>query len=495
MTDKKSDDKSRNHFLSGAIWMVGMRWAMRLIGLVSTIILARLLTPEDFGVVALALIVNGFLEVVAWTGVDLALIRDRNATREHYDTAWTIQIMQGGIYATLLIIAAPFAVGYFDEPRTATVLYLLAVRAIVEGFQNIGVVAFRRDLDFAKEFRFGLYKKLMSFTVIVVLAFTLRNYLALALGMVAAASAGVILSYWMNDYRPRICFKRMRDLWSFSQWMLVSKLGRFLNEKTDQFIIGGITGTKAMGLYHLSSQLGTMPTNEVVMPLRRALFPNFAKLLDRPEEFSRTLRKVLGIVATAAFAAGFGLSGVAVDFVPLVLGDKWIEAIPLIQWLAIFGVAAGISSSMEILLLVTDKGRYSALEAWSQLALLAPVLWYVAHHAGIAEVAACRAGVAWLFVPFMMFLLTRAAPVRFSQLLTVLWRPGFAGLTMLLVLRLGHLETGILILDLLLNVLLGGVVFIAALLLAWALVGRPDGIEPMIVKALSALRGRLAARA
>ncbi len=495
MTESEGKEKqARGGFVSGAVWMVAMRWAMRLIGLVSTVILARLLTPDDFGVVALALIVNGFLDVVSWTGVDLALIRDRNATREHYDTAWTIQIIQGCIYAALLVAAAPLAAAYFDEPRTAIVLYLFAFRAIVEGFQNIGVVAFRRDLNFATEFRFGLYKKLLSFSAVVILAFTLRNYLALALGMVAAALAGVIISYLMHDYRPRFCVKRMRDIWSFSQWMMISRLGRFFNEKTDQFIVGGIAGTQTMGLYHMSSELGTMPTVEVVMPLRRSLFPNFSTQLDQPDLFGRTILKVLGIIAVVAFAAGFGLSGVAVDFVPLVLGDRWLAAIPLMEWLALFGVAAGLSSSMELLLLVTNKGHLSALEAWGQLLVLAPALWYAAHHAGIVDVAMTRAGVAWLFVPLMMFLLTRAAPVGFYQLLGVFWRPAIAALAMLTMLRVLHIDAGFVVLSLLANVLFGAAVFIVTLLLLWRLAGRPEGVESMLVGAIAKLTARLRPR-
>jgi len=164
-----------------------MRWGRRMIGLVSTLILARLLTPEDFGIVAMAATVASLLEMLTWTGVDLALIREREPTREHYDTAWTIKILQGVLVALLVLASAPIAAMVFDEPRVAGALALLSLRPVLDGLQNIGVVDFRRDLDFGKEFRFGMYQKLMSFSVVVVLAITLRNYWVMIIGMISAA--------------------------------------------------------------------------------------------------------------------------------------------------------------------------------------------------------------------------------------------------------------------------------------------------------------------
>ena len=88
----------------GSVWMVAMRWCMRGIGLISTVILARLLTPEDFGIVAMCMIVVGLLEAISYTGVDLALIRDSRTTRHHYDTAWTIQVLQASIHGGILYV-------------------------------------------------------------------------------------------------------------------------------------------------------------------------------------------------------------------------------------------------------------------------------------------------------------------------------------------------------------------------------------------------------
>jgi len=171
--------ESNQKFVNGALWMVAMRWMMRLFGLVSLIILARILTPTDFGIVALAMLIVGLLEILSWTAIDLALIQRQETTREHYDAAWTLQVLQGLLVAVLLIIFSPYAASFFDEPALTNVIYVLALKFFILGFQNIGVVDFRKDLKFAKEFNFHLYKQAFSFLTVVSLALILENYWAL----------------------------------------------------------------------------------------------------------------------------------------------------------------------------------------------------------------------------------------------------------------------------------------------------------------------------
>jgi O-antigen/teichoic acid export membrane protein len=477
----ESDKTPQQNFVGGALWMIAMRWMMRLIGLVSTVILARLLTPADFGIVALALIVVGFLEILSWTAVDLALIREQKTSREHYDTAWTIQIIQGVIIAILLVIIAPYASDYFDEPLITSVVQLLALRVFIIGFQNIGVVNFRKNLDFATEFRFFFYKKIITFLFVVSLAFILKSYWALVLGMLAAAIIEVIISYRMQSYRPRISLARVDEIWSFSQWVLLSRIGYFLNQKTDQFIIGGITSTQVMGVYHMSTEMATMATSEVVMPIRRAFFPNFSKIAHMPEEFKNSILNVIGFLSVAIFAAGVGVSAISQDFVLLVLGEQWRESIPLIQILAIFGVAAALSSSMELLLLVTGRGDLSTIESWVQLAVLVPAVWYAAHFVGIYEVALARTLVASSFVFLMIYFLTKATPVKYLSILGVIWRPAIASVVMFFVIKKCHMQDmNIIFLRLVFDILIGAVSYFASLFLLWVISGRSPGVEQYI---------------
>lgn len=471
------------HLIRGSAWMIAARWATRLVGLASTLILARLLTPADFGIVAMALIASGLLETIAYAGVDLALMRAGHDTREHYDTAWTIQLIQAAAIALLLLAAAPLTAAYFAEPRAADVIRLLALKSLLDGAQNIGVVAFRKELDFAKEFRFLLYGKLLNFVVVVVVAFLLRNYWALAIGMVAGSIIGVALSYAMHPYRPRLSLARVREIWSFSQWLMISRVGAYLNRRTDEFVVGGIAGTSAMGSYHVASELSTMPSNELVMPMRRAMFPTLAKLTGDPAAFGRAVVATFASVAAICIAAGFGLMSIAPELVAVFLGQQWLAAIPLVRWLALYGSFSALVLVLEVPLWVGGRTRWSAMQTWLELALLVPLVWLATRSYGIEGAAATRAGVSAAMVPCMLFLTARAGHARVGTLLHALARPLAAALTMAGVLatlpfdRLGHV-----VVILVAKIVVGALVYLATMAALWRAQGQPDGVESTVLQ-------------
>lgn len=491
MTQPKSETHTNSGLLRGAAWMMGARWATRFIGLVSMVILARLLAPEDYGLMAMAILASGLLETIAYAGVDLALMRAGADTRQHFDTAWTIQLIQGCFVATLLLVAAPLTAAYFSEPRATAVVQLIALRSVIDGAQNIGIVMFRKELDFAREFRFMLYIKLINFVVVVMAAFLFRNYWALVVGMVSASVVGLAMSYAMHPYRPRLSLARAAEIWSFSQWLMISRVGSFLNRKADEFIVGGFAGTAAIGNYHLASDLATMPSTEVVMPMRRALFPSLAKLQRTPDAFAKMVLDSFSTVAALCFSVGFGLMAVAPEVVHVFLGAKWLDAIPLIQWLAVFGAFSGLTLLLEVPLWVSGKTNLTALQTWLELTILVPLAWIAVHKFGVEGAAAARAAVAVTMVPVMMHISARAGNLTFVQLLGSVWRPLSAAILMALVL---HALTVPAIwpaaVALAIKVALGAMLYPTLLAALWVVAGRPDGFETAALGKIKTLRSR-----
>ena len=476
------DGAYAKELIRGSIWMIGARWAARLVGLVSTVILARLLSPTDFGIVAMALVIVGLLETIAYAGVDLALMRPGNDTREHYDTAWTVQLIQGAFIAVVLLLAAPITAVYFAEPRAAAVIRLLALKSVIDGLQNIGIVAFRKELNFAKEFRFMLYTKLLNFTVVVVAAFWLRSYWALAIGMTSASAIGVLLSYGMHPYRPRWSLVRLPEIWSFSQWLMISRIGAYLNRRTDEFVIGGMVGASAMGSYHVASELSTMPSNELVMPMRRAMFPTLARLTSEPVNFASAVLGTFSTVATICLAVGFGLMSVAPEIVQLFLGQKWLDTIPLVQWLSLFGGFSALILVLEVPLWVDGRTHFSAVQTWLELAVLVPVVWLATKEFGIVGAAASRTAVCFSMIPVMIYLTSRAGHVSASQLFSAMLRPLAAGIIMAAVihaLQFHAMDSPLLIL--ISKIATGAGVYVLSLGGLWLFQGRPEGFEATVV--------------
>ena len=478
MSDPVPSKNFGKHLLIGSAWMIGARWAMRLIGLVSTMILARLLAPEDFGLIAMVMLAYGLLETISYAGVDLALMRPGSDTREHYDTAWTVQILQGCFIAALMLLASPWIASYFSEPRLVQVIYFVAPRAVIDCLQNIGVVAFRKDLDFAKEFRFTLYNKLLNFCFVVAAALWLRNYWALVLGALTASCIGVATSYVMHPYRPRLSLKRIADIWSFSQWLIIARIGSFLNRKCDGFIVGGMVGTTAMGNYHVASELATLPSNELVMPIRRAMFPSLSKMSGQPDAFREAVLSSYSAVAAMCLFVGFCLMSVAPEFVAMVLGQRWIGAVPIIKWLALYGSFSALVLLLEVPLWVSGKTNLTAAQTWIELALVAPITWFAVQRGfGVEGVAAARACIAVTMVPLMMMLTARSGSVSFLNLTSALWRPLVAALVMALAAAYVPTVFGSALITLIVKGSLCLVIYPLMLVGLWGLVGRPQGFE------------------
>jgi len=170
----------------GSAWMIGFRLLDRSVGLISVLVLARVLTPADFGLVAMATAMIAFVELFGWLGLDVALIQRPGATREHFDSAWTMNVLIGASVALVLLACGWPLAWFYDDPRLIALVAFLSLGPLVQGCENIGVVAFRKELSFDREFRFLLSKRLLSVAITIALALWLRSYWALAIGMVCA---------------------------------------------------------------------------------------------------------------------------------------------------------------------------------------------------------------------------------------------------------------------------------------------------------------------
>lgn len=476
--------------VSGTAWMIAMRWTMRGLGLVSTVIVARLLTPADYGVVAIALIIVGLLETIAYLGVDLSLIKDQSAGRDDYDTAWTVQLIQGLLLAVALLASAPFVSAYFREPRALAVIAWLAVRPIVDGAANIGIVAFRKELDFAREFRFNLYTRLIGVAIQIGAAVVFRNYWALVIGMIASSAIATAMSYLMHPYRPRPTLKKASAIWSFSQWLLVARVGSYLSRRADEFVVGRLIGTAAMGGYHVVYELAGAPTTEIVMPMRRALFPALAKVAGDAEQYRRMMLDALAAAALICCGLGVGLAFSADLVVPLVLGAQWASTAPLLRLLALFSVAGAFASMLEVPLWVAGRTMYSAVINWLDLVFALPVLYLCTQQWGTPGAAASRLGVGIAMVPIAAYLVHRIGAAGWRAQAKAVARPVAAAALMAAAMTaVSGMATMPLIVQLALRLSAGAAVYVTALWLLWRFAGRPNGVEQ---RALALIAGRLA---
>ncbi|MEO8301206.1 MAG: lipopolysaccharide biosynthesis protein [Rhizomicrobium sp.] len=491
MTDPSPDQAPPNSWgprmLNGALWMIALRWAIRLTGLVSTVILARLLMPSDFGIVAMAMIVVSTLEIFNQTGQKLVLIRMENPTKDHFDTAWTVSFLIGLAIAVAILAASPLAELYFHEPKVEPVMQCLALRAIMGGLENIGTVNFRRDLKFNSFFAYNVYPKLISFTVTVALAFMLRNYWALVAGILIGQFALIVLSYIMHPHRPRFTLSKMRDIWSFSIWTFFRSIGYYLNGQIDQIVVGGFGGAALMGRYAVATDVAQSPGREINEPMVAVLYPVMSRLQDDMPALRDVYLKTLGWTAFICAATGVGVALVAPDMQQLVLGDKWAGIAPLMSWLAIGGAISGLSSGAYSLFDALNQPRIGARMIWVRLFILGAAIVPVAFWTkSLIDIAICRAVGEALFLPGLFHAVHRLANISFMHYLKTLYRPFLASLLMAIVVLGTNMTLPISgNYRLAIDIGLGAAVFLAGTWLLWRAAGRPRTPEADVFDAIA----------
>lgn len=495
MTTKSAKPGMGAHMLRGSVWMIGLRWAMRLIGVISTVILARLLTPRDFGIVAVAMILVGLFEMLNLTGQAAAIVRHEAPTREHYDSAWTVTLLIGIFIAVAILIAAPFTELYFHEPRAIPVMQCLALRAVLGGLENIGTVDFSRDLRFDRFFIYNVLTKVLQFVLTVVLAVVLHSYWALVAGILAGQVSRTILSYVMSPFRPRLSFARTREIWGFSIWTFARSVAMYLQTQVDNIAIGGIAGSAMMGRYTVAKDIAASPTQEIMNPMVAALFPVMSKCRQDPAELKRLYLRMLGWSAIVCLSTGVGVAMVASDLVAVVLGPKWVDATPLVVWMALNAATAAILSGTPTLLDVKGMPAMGARIQWSRFAVFTAVIFIVAWSThSVMAVVETRLIVSALFIPSVIFAVQRATAVPASDYWTAMWRPCVAAAAMALAIYgfnsvLPFAGAGRLVLDM----LVGAVTYVGAVLALWHLSGRPEGAEADILTLVRRAHGRVTA--
>lgn len=467
------------HMLHGSFWMILLRWTIRLTGLVSTIILARLLTPADFGIVAMAMIIVTMLEVLNQSGQKLAIIRLIEPTREHYDSAWTISMLVGFGIAIGIFVIAPFTNFYFHEPRAVTVMQCLAFRAALGGVENIGTTDFRRDLKFDVFFRYNVYPKIVSFVVTVALAFWLRNYWALVAGILTSQLTLTFLSYAMHPFRPRPSLAKVGEIWSFSVWTLVRTIGGYVSQQVDQIAIGGVAGAPSMGRYAVGADVATSPSREINDPMIAVLFPVMSRLQGDLAQLKALYLRTVGWSTIICISASVGVTLIARDMVPIVLGAKWLDVEPLMGWLALAAGIAGVSSATYTLFDALGKPRLGARMQWVRAILLVLTIFPAAllTHSLVA-IATTRFFVMAVFVPTLFAAAGRTVGVSAVDYLAVLWRPFAAAAIMsIVVVSLNALFPMASAFRLVVDVAVGGATFATSLYLLWVASGRPPTAE------------------
>ena len=466
-------------------WIIGGRFVMGLFGFLNTIIVARLLAPEDFGIVAIGLTAMQILTNLSDIGVSQAVIRFRDADRSDLDTLFTLSAIRGALIALILCLTAPVAAQFYDDPRVFWVFAGIGLYPLLTGMINPRFYEFERLLDYSKEFIAAVVNKLAGVVVSIAIAVAFKSYWAIILGLATNGLVQLALSYLMRPYRPRLSFASLRKVLGFSGWLTGVGLMSALNNKLDPLVLARAAGVTGAGHYFMGLQLAELPTREIAFPATRAIYPGLAELQGDPSRANQAFLKGVEAMSAIAVPAAIGFAFVARDLVPLLLGEKWSAAVTVVEIITpVMGVQMPLLATQYYAMAVGST-RLVFMRELIFFFIRTPIFIWAAISHGLPGAAWAVAACGFIHIALNLALYARTSRDHF-------WRPvwrarrsicSVAGMAVALALAraTGVLEGGSPLLKIAAEAAIGAGAYFVLHALLWRLEKRPDGVERLMI--------------
>ena len=344
----KSGGSLSQRTVRGGFWVFFLRIVQQIFGLARLLIIARILSPNDFGLMGIALLAMATLGTFTQTGFQAALIQKKENIKSYLDAAWTVLILRGFILFAILYLIAPYVAVFFDAPEAKPIIQVIGLSVLFQAFTNIGVIYFQKELEFNKEFIYQFAGTLTDFIVAISAVLILRNVWALVLGMLTGNAVRCFVSYLIHPYRPCLSsdLGKAKELFGFGKWVLGSSILMFLITQGDDIFVGKLLGATALGFYQMAYRISNMPATEITHVISRVTFPAYSKLQRDIPKLREAYLKVLQITAFLTFPIAGMIFVLAPDFTNIFLGEKWMPMVPAMQVLVFWGLIRSIGATI-----------------------------------------------------------------------------------------------------------------------------------------------------
>lgn len=351
----------------GFSWLAGLRVLTRVVAFAKIAILARLLSPEQFGVFGVAVAALTLFETVSQTGISVFLVQEKQKMVKYLDSAFFVSIARGLFIVSTIYLSAPFLANFFKSGESISLIRFIGLVGFIRGFINPARVNFLKDLQYDKEFLFSLGIFLFDTFTSIVITFYLRTSIGLVYGLIAGAILEVVLSFVFIRLKPHLNFeiKKIIYILQRGKWIAGSTNITYVLEQGPDMFIAKFLNTQALGIYQMAYKISTIPLTEVAKVLNQVSFPIYVKLTNEPMRLKKAFFKICLTTLFLTIPIGYLLYYYSSEIALLLLGEKWLAVAPVIKLLSIFGVARAI--------LISTNPLFNALKRQDNIAKISLV--------------------------------------------------------------------------------------------------------------------------
>jgi O-antigen/teichoic acid export membrane protein len=382
--------------------------------LLTTIVLTRLLTTAQFGIVGFALTAMSFLDAVRDLGLELALIQRRDDIEEAAYTAFWMSLATNTTMWLAATLISPFVASFFNEPLITTILPILSFSFVISAFGGTHDALLKREMQFSRRFIPALGESLIKSLVSVGLALTGSGVWALVIGQLVGRTTFTVLAWRVVRWRPRFRFnlRIARELFGFGYKATIDSFLSALQANIDYVFIGRFLGDAALGVYTVAYRMPEILIINFSIVIAQVLFPAYAMLQNDEEQLKKGIMSALRYVSLVTVPAGLGLALVAPLFVQVFFGPEWREAGPVMGVLAIYGAVLAVSWNIGDVYKAIGRPDILWKTTFIEFLLLAPTLYFLAQQNAFA-VSLGHLGVAIVVSTLRLVIAARILKISF----------------------------------------------------------------------------------
>ncbi len=411
--------------MRGGVWMGSLRAISQVASLLRLFILARVLSPEDFGLVGIGMIAIGAIETLTEGGVTTALVQKQGAVAHLFSTVFVAQLARAIVAAVLLFLTAPSLADAFGAPGAADVFRVLAAVLIIRGLRNPALVELNRRFAFGRLAGLSLAEVLVGLAVAVPVALVTQDVRALLFSIIASQLVRTVGSYVVERrfaFAP-LDWSGYRQLFSYGKWVFGSSVLVFVLQRLDDVVVGLVVGATALGLYQVAFRIATLVAVEVTSSISSVAFPAYAAIQGDPERTRLAYGRVLRLTGIVSAPVTVLLIASAPELFAIVLGERWLAAVPAFQVLCAYAFVRSVSATLGSL--YAAIGRPSLGTLMSSLQLVAVALAIVPAVTGLGILGAALVVTAGNVLALLIGLIAgrQVGAIRLREFADSLWPP------------------------------------------------------------------------
>lgn len=395
--------------------LLSLQFVQRGLGVVSTLILARLLSPEHFGVVALVVISIQFFELLVETGNQQYIVQKQQVDDDDLNTAWSMDIAIKSAMAVLIMVVSPAAASFFETPELAMALSVAAVALPIRSLKTPGMFLLAREINYRPIFKLTLWQKSLSFITVITIAFVHPSHWAIIVGTLVSSLVLAIGSYRVHDFRPRWTLVRLSQQWRFSQWLLLRGIVGFTRSQIDNLMVSKIFGVTHLGGYNLVREVSLLPALSAIIPMTEPLLAAIAQSKADPKAMAYRIRLSLALLISALLPLTTFMMIFPELIVRVLLGPQWSEYAHLLQPFGLFFFTFCLFALISDA--VIAQGKVKALfffDAISTLVIIGVLLAFATESLG--AMAWFRGWLAMITTAAILIVLNHWAPFNLLKL-------------------------------------------------------------------------------